>query len=782
MRCHPTESFGIWHSVNNKRGEGDFFQCPYTKRWAPKLAMLRPRGGRRKPTSGTLFLFVVCCVSLVHAAFFLWTRVATHRRLPQPNVPVPAPGKHANDSRRHSSSSSSNTNQKRLLIAVPLTDFDLPAIQDNLLRRWKEVGPACSGGGGDGSNGKTAHRYNNLRTFDRDRENDRPVLWFYYAKGKKEQQLSGALFDKALQTIRHTTILSRCFAQVHIVRANLPTKIQDDYPAGVNLMFYNLLLGQVAVANDSESGRSGSDNNPTTTTTSLTAAFHSVFWMEPDVFPIKPYWIDRLVRESALDDQFWVKGSMYMGDMFDSAPEGSKDWQWIGHINGNALYRLNSPEFAQFLRIVMDLEPPDAVWKPFDVSIWKVLHDFPYFWHVYQRVAKHFVYADLIDHWAFTLTDSDIQHSKSNPRTYLVHGKSTSAGITRYRDKVEKIRGGLEGDQRRADASWQKHISVFIRAQARDVDYVVLAATSVSKNLPWALEIVVAVPWADVQMFTAHLEGFTAKTVASRFGTRTTTILKIVREEPLSAANAPPPSSPWMQEAYTRAMADTYCSASSTFILQIQADCVLMRSVSRKDLFFGGKPIVRYDHYANVPTAAALWQAGTEAALGQEHRSDVYVASSCSTPELYPKEVYIRMRSWIEQTHARSFRSFLATQRTLKTCLEGKVDHSAFCRRPLSVDHHKRGFSLPAVLGAFMWAHMHEQSAWLPHNQAEYRRTTFAPILPGLGCQGNSWLGRKIAKTADDLKALKGAMTSGDCEAAMALRQPWLRSIIRRVD
>ena len=204
-----------------------------------------------------------------------------------------------------------------------------------------------------------------------------------------------------------------CFFSLSLMTASL-TPEEDDYPAGPNNMFFKSML-------DPRLQRH------------LRGATH-LFWMEHDVTPLRAGWVDALLAETT-KRPFWMKGSPYRGDKLDSTATDPKHWNWIGHINGNALYDLRDPAFRDFLRLVIQYEPPSHFWKPFDMSIWRVLHAFPYTWPLHQRHRSKFVYSDFIHHWGFNLTDADRAHSAANPGVFLVHGAAYSAGNWRRAPK-----------------------------------------------------------------------------------------------------------------------------------------------------------------------------------------------------------------------------------------------------------------------------------------------------------------------------------------------------------
>src|SRR3989338_4384321 len=128
---------------------------------------------------------------------------------------------------------------------------------------------------------------------------------------------------------KNSSAVRSCFARFLIVDAGL-SKDEDIYPAGPSVMFFKLFLGQV---------------------TSLTD-YGSMFWMEPDVTPLKPFWLSAVAREAhSAPFSWWMRGSIVHGpsaNRYLLVPEAY--FAWIKHINGNALYRLGDPDFVNFVQ------------------------------------------------------------------------------------------------------------------------------------------------------------------------------------------------------------------------------------------------------------------------------------------------------------------------------------------------------------------------------------------------------------------------------------------------
>ena len=160
--------------------------------------------------------------------------------------------------------------------------------------------------------------------------------------------------------------------------------------------------------------------------------------MEWDVKPVRPFWLDK-VYDLTLHDDFWMKGGRYRGRAFDEVIKDSSSWGWVGHLNGNSLYKLHDPSFIAFLQLTMEREPPSHFWKPFDIAMWRTLCDFPYSWHFYQTFGDKFQTTTAMQHLGFTGTDEEfdavIQHQ---PNVFLIHGDRNSAGLSKYLAKFSQ--------------------------------------------------------------------------------------------------------------------------------------------------------------------------------------------------------------------------------------------------------------------------------------------------------------------------------------------------------
>jgi hypothetical protein len=583
----------------------------------------------------------------------------------------------------------------RLLITVPFTARDIDRVKANLIQ-WASIGPVCS-------NSPSGTRL--------------AELWFYYNQGPEKLPSE---FYGHIRRLQSDHIVTPCFSRISVTYANL-TEAEDEYPSGINLMFFRLLKGV---------GFHEQLSN-----------FHALYWMEPDVQPIKPYWLNVLVRES-LSSDYWIKGSIYLGEMFDHMSGGDT---WIGHINGNALYRLHQPDFVEFLDVVIDMEPPSHIWKPFDVSIWKVLHDFPYFWHAHQRIASRFIYSDFVHNWGNSVSNDGFAMSQSSAKTVLIHGSVTSAGSMSFESKFKgnkhPSRGvNWDGAVNRA----RETISVLIRAQNMDVEFTRLALKSIHAHMRGVLEVVVAVPASDLASFDSLLEEFDNRLR-----------IAIVPEDPLSHAYDHA-----MQDAYTRLLADKYCAGD--FIFNMRPDSVLLRKIYHKYLFFGGKPIARYrDEPLPDP-----WRSGLFSALGPRLDSP---SPARADEQLIPRWSYNMTRSYLEKRHKKTVKSFLNQRVRVQRCL--LADRTA-C--PLTKRRRLRGDAYSHIITMRTYLYNFNRSAmtWLPiETSQQYTNTALVPLIPTLTCQGDAWLATKLSSSDNELRLLRDAYKSGNCGPLIGQRQ-----------
>ena len=174
-----------------------------------------------------------------------------------------------------------------LALVLPFTTDDIPRIQDNIAS-WSLLAPVCTP----------------------------PLqigLFFYFSGNATTYGSSLRMEDVVRADPVFMKSVMPCLSEVRTIFAEL-TPEEDTYPEGPSFMFFNIF-------------RAPSLQN-------ALQAYSHMFWMEWDTRPIRPLWLNALVKE--LDgNRFWMKGSQYVGGAaFDGTVHYQENWNWVGHLNG----------------------------------------------------------------------------------------------------------------------------------------------------------------------------------------------------------------------------------------------------------------------------------------------------------------------------------------------------------------------------------------------------------------------------------------------------------------
>ena len=143
---------------------------------------------------------------------------------------------------------------------------------------------------------------------------DFDVLLFVGAR--QEASEPPALPKAVLRSMRRSVARTNA-AAMHVVHCGLSSE-QDEYPLGPAVQFLLILNATHA------------------------AGYHAFFVHEPDVYPVRPYWMDALLSVLSVKEEWWVRGS----------PFYQKRTPWgfgSSHINGNALFRSDARAFVTFV-------------------------------------------------------------------------------------------------------------------------------------------------------------------------------------------------------------------------------------------------------------------------------------------------------------------------------------------------------------------------------------------------------------------------------------------------
>ena len=124
---------------------------------------------------------------------------------------------------------------------------------------------------------------------------------------------------------------------------------------------------------------------------------HYIFYMEPDVRPVRNYWLQHLDTHTR-GEPFWVKGSIFRGDLVQ-AFYSSFYFPNLIHISGNAIYNASSPELRSFY---YDIVRPFIVnyrsTGAYDTDFTITLLELP-LWPVMRDYVGMFKLADFLVNW-----------------------------------------------------------------------------------------------------------------------------------------------------------------------------------------------------------------------------------------------------------------------------------------------------------------------------------------------------------------------------------------------
>lgn len=259
---------------------------------------------------------------------------------------------------------------KRLAVVVPFVEADLDRLEANVAT-WLGAFPPCQ------------------RAFPARSATD--IVLYYH----REFANAPAVVTR-LHALRRTVLRTRCFDKVLFAMANLDGGL-DTYPLGASLMFFRLLdLPLIA------------DN------------YAYLYYSEPDNQPCRPYWLDRVYALAAVTGPGWwqIGASMRNGD------PAATHYPYADHINGNALYRVDSPAFMRFVETVQDefSKNKSRFMGSFDIAMYMVARNLmPFPW--YMENKHRWVYTDVLFN-AYRMRANATEICAANAETFMVHGRN----------------------------------------------------------------------------------------------------------------------------------------------------------------------------------------------------------------------------------------------------------------------------------------------------------------------------------------------------------------------
>lgn len=244
------------------------------------------------------------------------------------------------------------------------------------------------------------------------------LFWF----NKDFRSQSNAKFAAAFHknVTRALSPIRECFGEVIYGSAMLSDE-EDRFPRGPTIQWYNLFISPLRPLRK----------------------YAYVFRSEHDVYPIRSGWVDALLSEVTFRGDFFVKGSIHRGEKFADFVSYPSSASWITHINGNALYKVNDPQFNSMMSSCAseDQNVADEYLATFDVALWKkYVTSYAETWPSFQNYAHKFQYTDLIMSYSDDVSQEKITSLlSSSPNTFFLHGSSGSASdVARLRQKIQR--------------------------------------------------------------------------------------------------------------------------------------------------------------------------------------------------------------------------------------------------------------------------------------------------------------------------------------------------------
>jgi hypothetical protein len=453
-----------------------------------------------------------------------------------------------------------------------------------------------------------------------------------------------------------------CFSKVVVLGT---VELSPENPGGpnavVNKMFFDLFL------NDAVRNRFPSSTH--------------AFWMEPDATPVRPHWIDALVGLAARSN-FWMAGSVYRGSGLDEAAESPGNRNWVGRIGGSAVYNMRDPAFSEFLRVVTHYEPAATRTCKFDVSIWRVLHTFPYSWPLYQAARSRFIHANFLHDWASRISPSDVARTRAGSAAYFVHGSSAADADLPQPEPPTAPPDAVPPTLR---------LSIFVRALGGDSGFAREAVLSVVKHAAQVLEIVVLFPAGEPP---SSAEAFLA--IATDPAVGSTPVR--VAEGPTAVEDAS------RRRAWWALHADSFCRGD--LILHLDSGAVLWRLLQLRDFLWLGRPLLSYRR-PQPDQLPALAEPVTA-----EDGAEFEFGTVTGALQVFPRSLYPRARAHAAARHGGNVTRFVR-------------------------DSHGALGDGTALLAAYSWRHASDDFALAPGDGDEQRRVGAlvpTPVVPSPAC------------------------------------------------
>eukprot|EP00658_Telonema_sp_P-2_P046816 TRINITY_DN3514_c0_g1_i4.p1 TRINITY_DN3514_c0_g1~~TRINITY_DN3514_c0_g1_i4.p1 ORF type:complete len:432 (-),score=88.73 TRINITY_DN3514_c0_g1_i4:330-1625(-) len=198
-----------------------------------------------------------------------------------------------------------------------------------------------------------------------------------------------------------TPKVTQCYRAVYLTHASLSHRESTDYSIGPPCFFHNTLNSSWVLSPN----RTG-------------VKYDYMFWAEPDVVGIRQNWLESLYveAEQMRAQGVWQRGSTQQHNRkIDSETD-----RW--HINGNALYSLQSPGFRSFLRQARKYNPAGVTAFDYALFNWRAPRGREAYAAIAQLVAPKFQYTESIQNHPADLCPGLGSFTKRHPAALLAHG------------------------------------------------------------------------------------------------------------------------------------------------------------------------------------------------------------------------------------------------------------------------------------------------------------------------------------------------------------------------
>ena len=190
-----------------------------------------------------------------------------------------------------------------------------------------------------------------------------------------------------------------CFCNVSMTLYKYETQREDKHVIGSRLMFESML-----------NKTHGNFKN-----TSF------VFYMEPDVRPIRSNWLNSICQEIGAG-HFWIKGSVFRGDI-NKFTKNDPYYPNYVHINGNAIYNIGNKDLVSFyfntLRPYVVKTNGDSK-NAYDTDFFEFMLDKNNY-DITRRILHQFHFTELVQnywHTKYNVTEM----AERFKLTYFIHG------------------------------------------------------------------------------------------------------------------------------------------------------------------------------------------------------------------------------------------------------------------------------------------------------------------------------------------------------------------------